>query len=87
MPNGKPGDHPLTDIVVHNATIFGAEIDDKVRQIYSGASPELRSHLAALLYAWPRKNTSFASPVTDTNELSYVMDTLLACVAAQRSQP
>ena len=87
MPNGKPGDHPLTDIVVHNARLFGAEIDDKVRQIYSGASPELRSHLAALFYAWPRKNTSFTSPVTDTNELFYVLDTLLACVAAQRSQP
>jgi len=49
--------------------------------------PVPRQNLAALLYAWPRKNTSFASPVTDTNELSYVMDTLLACVAAQRSQP
>ena len=87
MPNGKPGDHPLTDIVVHNARLFGAEIDDKIRQIYSGVSPELRSHLAALLYAWPCKNKSFTSPVTDTNELFYVLDTLLACVAAQRSQP
>ena len=84
MPNGKLGDHPLTDIVVHNATVFGAEIDDKVRQIYADASTEVRSHLAALLWAWPRKNTNFTSPLIDPNELSYVLDTLLACVGTQR---
>ncbi len=33
MPNGKPGDHPLTDIVVHNHEVFGAPVDDLVREL------------------------------------------------------
>jgi hypothetical protein len=33
MPNGKPGDHPLTDIVVHRMTVFGPVIDDLVREL------------------------------------------------------
>ncbi|MGH9249419.1 MAG: hypothetical protein ACRD0W_07895 [Acidimicrobiales bacterium] len=33
MPNGKPGDHPLTDIVVHNQMVFGAPVDDLVREL------------------------------------------------------
>jgi hypothetical protein len=27
MPNGKLGDHPLTDILIHNRRTFSAEID------------------------------------------------------------
>jgi hypothetical protein len=34
MPNGKPGDHPLTDIVVHRLDVFGAAADSLIRQIY-----------------------------------------------------
>jgi hypothetical protein len=49
MPNGKPGDNPLTDIVVYKANVFGATIDDKVRRIHADASPELRSHRSAAL--------------------------------------
>ncbi len=33
MPNGRQGDHPYTDIVHHNLDVFGAPIDDLVRQI------------------------------------------------------
>jgi hypothetical protein len=33
MPNGKPGDHPLTDIVVHGMEVFGASCDDLIREI------------------------------------------------------
>lgn len=33
MPNGKPGDHALTDILVHGFTVFGAELDGLVREI------------------------------------------------------
>lgn len=33
MPNGKPGDHPLTDILVHGFTVFGAELDGLIREI------------------------------------------------------
>ena len=33
MPNGKPGDHPLTDIFVHKAEVYGREADDLIRKI------------------------------------------------------
>ncbi|MGH7629508.1 MAG: hypothetical protein ACREOF_08955 [Gemmatimonadales bacterium] len=33
MPNGKPGDHPLTDIVVHRRRVYSATIDGLVRDI------------------------------------------------------
>jgi hypothetical protein len=32
--NGKQGDHPLTDIVVHGLDIFSPEIDAKVRHLH-----------------------------------------------------
>lgn len=33
MPNGKPGDHPLTDILVHKFNVYGLEADDLIRKI------------------------------------------------------
>ena len=33
MPNGKPGDHPLTDILVHKHEVYGQEADELIRQI------------------------------------------------------
>jgi hypothetical protein len=33
MPNGKPGDHPLTDIVVHQHEVFGNRIDPLIREL------------------------------------------------------
>ena len=33
MPNGKPGDHPLTDIFVHKMNVYGQEADDLIRKI------------------------------------------------------
>jgi hypothetical protein len=33
MPNGKPGDHPLTDILVHKSNVYGREADDLIRRI------------------------------------------------------
>jgi hypothetical protein len=86
MPNGKPGDHPLTDIVVYNIKVFGVEIDTKVRQIHSIAPPEIRPHLAAILWAWPRRNTSITSPILEPDGLSYVLDALLSYVQALQRQ-
>ncbi len=34
MPNGKPGDHPLTDIILHNYSTYGSEIDSLIKEIY-----------------------------------------------------
>ena len=35
MPNGKPGDHPLTDILVHNVEAFSPEVDALIKEIVS----------------------------------------------------
>lgn len=53
MPNGKPGDHPFTDIVVHRATVFGEPVDGLIREIARSAQGELREVLAALAWSWP----------------------------------
>jgi hypothetical protein len=33
MPNGKPGDHPLTDIFAHRLEVYGTEADELIRKI------------------------------------------------------
>jgi hypothetical protein len=33
MPNGKPGDHPFTDIVVHGQPVYSVRADALVREI------------------------------------------------------
>ena len=72
MPNGKPGDHPLTDIVKHRVPMFGDEIDDKVRRLDSIASDELRNVLATIVYFWPWGDKA---PV-DPHALSAILDSL-----------
>jgi hypothetical protein len=81
MPNGKPGDHPLTDIVVHNIEVFGSEIYDKVRRIHAASPPAVQGHLDALLYWWPTQNPNDAnSPILNSKGMSYVLDALLEYV-------
>ena len=31
--NGKPGDHPLTDVLAYDLEIYGTEADDLIRKI------------------------------------------------------
>ena len=31
--NGKPGDHPLTDILVHKHQVYGSEADELIQKI------------------------------------------------------
>jgi hypothetical protein len=49
MPNGKPGDHPYTDIVVHDRRVYSETADDLVRRIAGLASQSERDRLAELL--------------------------------------
>jgi hypothetical protein len=35
MPNGKPGDHPLTDIFVHGLLPFPADIEKMIRKLWT----------------------------------------------------
>ena len=30
MPNGRPGDHPLTDIAIHGAQYFDRETNERI---------------------------------------------------------
>ncbi|HNQ72298.1 MAG TPA: hypothetical protein PKN95_01680 [Verrucomicrobiota bacterium] len=38
MPNGKIGDHPLTDIFAHNVDVYGKEATELIRKIASLSS-------------------------------------------------
>jgi hypothetical protein len=38
--NGRPGDHPLTDILVHKLQVYGPEADNLIRQLHSSAADE-----------------------------------------------
>jgi hypothetical protein len=33
MPNGKPGGHPLTDILLHDLDVYGGEADRLIKNI------------------------------------------------------
>lgn len=35
MPNGKPGDHPVSDIVAHRLHLFGGGVDEEILGIVS----------------------------------------------------
>jgi hypothetical protein len=50
VPNGKPGDHPLTDIVVHGREVYSPEASRLVREIVKLADDETRRALSKLLF-------------------------------------
>ena len=33
MPNGKPGDHPITDIMIHGLSVYGEPLDSDLRSL------------------------------------------------------
>jgi hypothetical protein len=46
MPNGKPGDHPITDILVHHRRVYSETADALVREIASlGGKDEISDML------------------------------------------
>jgi hypothetical protein len=49
VPNGKIGDHPYTDIVIHGRAVYSAVADDLVRQIAALADDKNRQALEDLL--------------------------------------
>lgn len=51
MPNGKPGDHPFTDIVVHGRDVYSPKAAGLVREIARLAGDKERRALADLLYS------------------------------------
>jgi hypothetical protein len=48
MPNGRPHDHPLTDITVHKIRTYSPRVDSLVRKIHKVVSPILWDFLYLL---------------------------------------
>lgn len=49
MPNGKPGDHPYTDILHELRPVYTSSIDDLVREVASLSDERGRRELADML--------------------------------------
>jgi hypothetical protein len=59
--NGKPGDHPLTDILGHRLEVFGETADSLIREICQlGGEPQLESRFD-LLSIDPRSHDKTSS--------------------------
>ena len=71
MPNGKVGDHPYTDIMIHGREIYSAQVRALVREIASLADEKTRHELADMLM---RDFNEFASP--DLPKLEHVLTTM-----------
>ena len=68
MPNGKPGDHPYTDIVGHGRDVYSARAANLVREIAKLSDENTRRKLADML--WSEYN-EFDRP--DVNKLEMVL--------------
>jgi hypothetical protein len=73
MPNGKPGDHPYTDIVVHGRRVYSETADRLIRRIARLASPAERDRLAELLF---RDYNEFSNP--DVPKLERLLEVMYA---------
>lgn len=82
MPNGKPGDHPYTDIITHELRVYSARVDDLVREITRLGDERTIRHLADELLA---KYNQYSNPDVEAleRELTALRDKLKAD-AAQR---
>jgi hypothetical protein len=77
MPNGKIGDHPYTDIMIHDREIYSSQARALVREIASLGDDQIRRELADMLM---RDFNEFANPDVSKLErvLSSIRDRLLA---------
>jgi hypothetical protein len=66
MPNGKPGDHPLTDLLVHGVPVFNPRVDALVREIAGLGGRETLERYADELY---RANSRFIRGVAHSADL------------------
>lgn len=49
MPNGRLGDYPFTDIIVHRRAVYSARVDDLVRRVAKLSSDAQCRQLADML--------------------------------------
>jgi hypothetical protein len=68
MPNGKPGDHPFTDIVIHGRDAYSPRATNLVREIAKLCDDMARRELADLLLF---EYNEFANP--DVKKLEAVI--------------
>jgi hypothetical protein len=80
MPNGKPGDHPYTDIITHGLRVYSARVDDLVREITRLGDERTIRHLADELLA---KYNQYSNPDIEAleRELTALRDKLKADAA------
>ena len=81
MPNGRFGDHPLTDIL-HGHDVYSARIDGLAREIWSLADPRTREELAGMLGG---KYDRFAHP--DLAEVERVLTEMRDRLLRERGDP
>ncbi len=68
MPNGKPGDHPFTDIVVHGREVYSPQAAKLVREIAELANDIECREISDLLYT---EYNEFSDP--DVKKLERVL--------------
>ena len=75
MPNGKPGDHPFTDIITHGLRVYSATADALVREIAQLGDERTVRHVADELLS---KYNQYASPDVEAleRELTELRDRL-----------
>ena len=78
MPNGKPGDHPLTDILQHKLEVYSAHADRLVREIVNLADEKTRRELGDRLY---QEYNPYGSP--DIQKLEHELGELRSGLTAE----
>ena len=73
MPNGKPGDHPLTDILAHRLQVYSPAIDELIREIAVLSDERGRRELGDMLFF---EYSDFSNP--DLAKLKDLLTRLLA---------
>jgi len=71
MPNGRPGDHPITDICTHRIEYFSPEIDELIRRCVDRGGTLLVEDL--ILY-----DKRFSGPNPDLPALRAELEKILA---------
>jgi hypothetical protein len=56
MPNGKPGDHPLTDLLTHGLPVYTERVDELLRDVARLYEHRAWRELYALVDKYDRRN-------------------------------
>ena len=72
MPNGKIGDHPLTDILIHDRVVYSERATDMIRKVVALADDETERELSDRLFV---AYNEYSSP--DVAKLEAELETLL----------